>query len=248
LLQLKEKKSSINAFYDNFDRRIKKKQSILNHLSRLEEMSYSPLVSVSKKANLNFSYNEENRIRLDSSPSPSTARLHNRRPAPLNISCKPAIRLDYVYLNYVAKIPERWEINGVKIAISHLKNTNIKVHFSKLCSAAALNKIRNSKNKNFSCDVSCNYLFFDENDIKDGDSKFKDFPPIRSKENKQLLRDMLKIKSIKLVASHHASIPFSLKSLNNGSFLQSLSGINSLGYVLQTCWTVIKESESYEKW
>jgi Dihydroorotase and related cyclic amidohydrolases len=114
-----------------------------------------------------------------------------------------------------------------------LKSFNTKVHFTKISSAAALNKIRKSKIKMISADTASHYLCFSDHEIQQNCSEFKDFPPIRSNYNNQLLWDIIKLHGFYSVASHHASIPTSLKHLNGGSFSESLSGINSLGFVLQ---------------
>lgn len=55
-----------------------------------------------------------------------------------------------------------------------------------LSSAMAINKLKDLKasNNNISCSTCDYYLFFDSGFIADGDTRFKDSPPIRDNENK----------------------------------------------------------------
>jgi dihydroorotase-like cyclic amidohydrolase len=181
--------------------------------------------------------------------SPPNARLENRRPPTLMIAKTPPNKenktRDLSYTSYLVNYPDHWETNGVILILKALKHKSCKVHIANLSCAAAVNKVRHRKKKylNLSCDTCAHYLFFSDGYIPPGCTSFKDSPPIRSQKNKELLLDLLKLKGIDMISSHHASIPIDLKDLDGGDFKKALGGVNSLGFTMQAVWTLFKNSE-----
>jgi dihydroorotase-like cyclic amidohydrolase len=249
-LFLVNRRLSLNDAYDELDIKIKINQNSFIELSNAEENSYKESgVTVQEQRSRSRSHGGEIIQSSEESPASSfVGRLESRRPTGLKINIISPQADDTSYVNYLAKIPIEWENNGVKKIINLAKSWNTRVHFTKLCSAAALNKVSRAKHPQFSSDIASQYLYFNQKSVKDGDSQFKDFPPIRSEINSELLLEMLKAGRVNAIASHHASIPSDLKRLNSGSFIQSLSGISSLGFVLQAVWTKLFENESQENY
>lgn len=243
-----DRKGSCNSVYEELDKKIKKNQDDLVNLSLLEEMSYKMSgVTVTETRIRSSSCNDEIFVKNEESPNNSfNDRINTRRPSALNLQPVRAVREDTIYLNFLAKVPESWENNGVKLISSILSSTSLHVHFTKLSSASSINIIRKLNSKNFTCDTSSHHLFLADCQIPDCESNFKDFPPIRSTLNQEIMWQLLKLGDIQTIASHHASIPAGLKKMSGGSFLQSLSGVNSLGFSLQMIWTKVKEMEDGE--
>ena len=243
-----DRRGSCNSVYDELDKKIKQNQDDLVNLSILEEMSYkmSGVTSIENRIR-SSSLNDEIFEKNEESPTNSfSERINTRRPTPLNLQPINPVREDTKYLNFIAKIPESWENNGVKLVSSTLSSSSLQVHFTKLSSAASVNILRKQNNKNFTCDVSAHHLYMNDSQIQDSESTFKDFPPIRSALNQELLWQLLKLGDIHAVSSHHASIPAGLKKLGGGSFVQSLSGVNSLGFTLQMIWSKVKDLDDGE--
>ena len=56
-----------------------------------------------------------------------------------------------------------------------------KIHFSNVCSIQAIEKINKYKETyQVTCETSLPYLYFSENDVKPGDTRYKLNPPIRN--------------------------------------------------------------------
>ena len=239
------RRQSLNSIYDDLEEKIRQNQEDLSNLSQLEERSYSQSgVTLAEMRNRSNSCNDEIYQRNDESPAESfRERLNSRRPTPVVIKLIKPDREDIQYLPHVAKIPECWEVNGIKQILSAI---NQPIHFTKLSSAAAINYIRKLNDPNITCDVPVSHIYLNESLIKT--SQFKDFPPIRSENNQKLLWELFKLGDVQVAASHHASIPTSLKQMSGGSFLQSISGIQSLGLSLQMLWSRGMEFEAEENY
>lgn len=89
-------------------------------------------------------------------------------------------------------------------------------------------------------ETSPHYLYFTMDAVPDGDTRYKLLPPIRNKTNCNLLWELLKVKCIDLISSHHASVPTHLKFLDAGSFKRAVSGINGIGCSLSAVWTKLR--------
>ena len=243
-----ERRGSCNSAYDELEKKIKQNQNDLVNLSMLEEMSYKMSGETLIETRIrSSSLNDEIFEKKEESPTNSfSERINTRRPTPLNLQPISPARQDTKYLNFIAKIPESWENNGVKLISSTLSSSSLQVHFTKLSSAASVNILRKQENKNFTCDVSAHHLYMNDSQIPESESTFKDFPPIRSALNQEILWQLLKLGDVHAVSSHHASIPAGLKRMGGGSFIQSLSGVNSLGFTLQMIWSKVKDLDDGE--
>ena len=85
-------------------------------------------------------------------------------------------------------------MTGVNRIIQGLKLHPCKVHVTGVSSAKALNELRKAvfDFPSLTTEISTSHLFFSSKDIADGDTRFKDFPPIRDIGNCLLLWDLLK--------------------------------------------------------
>lgn len=251
--------------YEDLEKRINSLDSNIECLSMAEQFSYNKAGSTSYSTNtISSSYIKPvSKLNFNTCPKPSQippesstvsnfkSRTQAKRPTKLSISRAKSEKLsdkDRLYTNYIANIPDLWEVSGIKHVLHYLKTSSIKVHFSNLSSAKAIQtvwKYRRSHSCSISVETCPHYLYFSDRDIKEGDACFKDFPPIRSLANQSLLWEQLKMNEIDIISSRHATIPSSYKNIDQGSFKKALNGINCLGFSLQAVWTqLMKDSHN----
>ncbi len=85
------------------------------------------------------------------------------------------------------------------------------------------------------------YLYFNAEEIKDGQTQFKCAPPIREQQNNELLWRALKDGIIDFVATDHSPAPPEMKQLQTGDFTTAWGGIASLQFALPVLWTASKK-------
>jgi dihydroorotase-like cyclic amidohydrolase len=243
-LVFKSKKIPHNI-YNDLDSRIRASQQNIEDLCIAERSTYSYSGSTSfikidvpkKSASLSLLcvQTEEPGPPLLQSPS-SAGRVG--RPAPIQIKTeiKPDVSKEYTY--YLANYPEHWECNGIEKVLDCI-NSNYKIHFCSMSSAAAINKVRQARKKfqELTCEISIPNLYFTSASVLNGDTRFKNNPPIRNPGNCNLLWDLLKMKGVDCISSSHAFISTSHKI--TGNFQQALNGISSIGCTLQSVWHVL---------
>jgi len=81
------------------------------------------------------------------------------------------------------------------------------------------------------------YLRFAAEEIPDGATEFKCCPPIRERENRELLWAALSEGLIEMVVSDHSPCPPELKLREFGDFMRAWGGISSLQLRLPVMWT-----------
>lgn len=148
------------------------------------------------------------------------------------------------YMQHVNSFPEDWETAAIERILS--SKSDIKIHFSNVCSNKAVELINYHK-KSFTgitCETSLPYLYFNNQDVKPGDTRYKLDPPLRDEKNKNLLLDSLKLRLIDCISSYHQPVAPPEKFL--GDFQRAVNGISSMGFALQGLWTTLKTSISEE--
>jgi allantoinase len=85
------------------------------------------------------------------------------------------------------------------------------------------------------------YLFFNAEDIADGQTQFKCAPPIRERANNEQLWQALQSGLIDFVATDHSPAPPDLKQLASGDFATAWGGIASLQLALPVLWTAARQ-------
>ena len=251
-IHLKKRKNSIHDIYNDLDHRIKASQQNITDLCNAEQSLYSHSGSTSF-SNLDIA-RKSNSLQLipdfgssiEKPEEPNSALLYSKpvarkelfRPKPIQI--KPEVRPDATrdYKYHLANYPEHWEITGVE-KISEFLKPESKIHFQNISSAAALNRVRQIRNKfkKVTCEIPAVHLYFTSASVNNGDTRFKNTPPVRNQGNCNLLWDLIKMKGIDSISSQHACID-SFQKLT-GNFQQALNGISSLGCSLQSVWSVL---------
>jgi allantoinase len=127
--------------------------------------------------------------------------------------------------------------------ISLCEAYNCPVHIVHLSSSDAIGQIARAKVKGFPLTVETaqHYLYFNAEDIPDGQTPFKCAPPIREKENNNLLWEALQAGIIDFVATDHSPAPPELKHLQSGDLTKAWGGIISLQLALPVLWTAARK-------
>lgn len=215
--------------YTDLAARIRANEQDIEYLSHLEQQTYS------------YSGTPAQPTHIAPPLTATGARFNRLRPTPITVEKQyEDSDKEVLYMNYLANFPDHWETLGVKKVIQACAGLELKVHFCNLSAASAVNAILKRKGTNITCDTSAPYLGLTDADILKGDTRLKASPPIRNKRNCNLLWELLKVKAIDMITSHHCAVPPALKFLKEGSFKLAVCGISGLGYALQQVWTKIR--------
>ena len=146
------------------------------------------------------------------------------------------------YPNYLASRPKKWEDDAVALMIRLCEEFNCPVHIVHLSSANSIAPIAAAKARGLPLTVETgqHYLYFNAEDIADGQTQFKCAPPIREKANNDQLWAALQAGIIDFVATDHSPAPPDLKQLASGDFTTAWGGIASLQLALPVLWTAAR--------
>lgn len=146
------------------------------------------------------------------------------------------------YPNYLASRPKKWEDAAVAMMIRLCEEFDCPVHIVHLSSANSIAPIAAAKAKGLPLTVETgqHYLYFNAEDIADGQTQFKCAPPIREKANNDQLWAALQTGIIDFVATDHSPAPPDLKQLVSGDFTTAWGGIASLQLALPVLWTAAR--------
>ncbi|MEO6523659.1 MAG: allantoinase AllB [Mucilaginibacter sp.] len=147
------------------------------------------------------------------------------------------------YQDYLTSRPKYWEDNAIDLMIRLCEEFDCRVHIVHLSSSNSISAIAEAKKQRLPLTVETgeHYLYFNAEDIKDGQTQFKCAPPIREKTNNDLLWDALKQDVIDFVATDHSPAPPDLKQMQTGDFTKAWGGISSLQFALPVLWTAAKK-------
>ncbi len=143
------------------------------------------------------------------------------------------------YPNYLASRPPSWEEEAINLLIRLCAEYRCPVHIVHLSAASALSAIAEAKTQGLPLTVETgqHYLFFNAEEIADGQTQFKCAPPIRERANNEQLWQALQSGLIDFVATDHSPAPPDLKQLASGDFATAWGGIASLQLALPVLWT-----------
>ena len=147
-----------------------------------------------------------------------------------------------IYNNYLASRPKQWEDDAIALMIRLCEEFNCRVHIVHLSSADSIEQIADAKQRGLPLTVETaqHYLFFNAEEINEGQTQFKCAPPIREKANNERLWQALKDGIIDFVATDHSPAPPALKELASGDFMKAWGGISSIQFALPVLWTAAK--------
>lgn len=147
------------------------------------------------------------------------------------------------YKQYVASRPKQWEDDAIERMIQLCEEYNCRVHIVHLSSCNSIAAIAKAKAKGLPLTVETaqHYLFFNAEEIPDGNTAFKCAPPIREKANNDQLWQALNDGIIDFVATDHSPAPPALKEIETGDFTKAWGGIASIQFALPILWTAAKQ-------
>ncbi|OCX54448.1 allantoinase [Mucilaginibacter sp. PPCGB 2223] len=147
------------------------------------------------------------------------------------------------YQDYLSSRPKYWEDDAINLMIALCEEYRCRVHIVHLSSANSIAAIAKAKQKGLPLTVETgqHYLFFNAEDIADGQTQFKCAPPVREKQNNDQLWQALKDGIIDFVATDHSPAPPDLKQIGTGDFKKAWGGIASLQFALPVLWTAAKQ-------
>ncbi len=157
--------------------------------------------------------------------------------APLDASTPPARVARY--RDYCASRPPAAETRAIEAMIECGRRTGCAVHIVHLAAAEALPLLAAARASGLALTVeTCpHYLCLDQDQIADGDTRFKCAPPIRDAANRDGLWHGLAAGTIDIVASDHSPCPPAMKRLGDGDFARAWGGISSLELGLPLTWS-----------
>ncbi|HKO80665.1 MAG TPA: allantoinase AllB [Chitinophagaceae bacterium] len=143
------------------------------------------------------------------------------------------------YMDYLSSRPRSWEDDAIALMIRLCEEFNCRTHIVHLSSADSIEQIVKAKQKGLPLTVETgqHYLYFNSENIKDGQTQFKCAPPIREKANNGKLWQALKEGVIDFVATDHSPSPPALKEIESGDFIKAWGGISSIQFALPALWT-----------
>ncbi|MBL0131376.1 MAG: allantoinase AllB [Chitinophagaceae bacterium] len=147
------------------------------------------------------------------------------------------------YQDYLLSRPKKWEDDAIALMIRLCEEFNCKTHIVHLSSADSIEQIEKAKQRGLPLTVETaqHYLFFNAEEIKDGQTEYKCAPPIREKTNQDKLWQALKAGIIDFVATDHSPAPSVLKEIESGDFGKAWGGISSIQFALPVLWTAAKK-------
>ncbi|MVT10684.1 allantoinase AllB [Chitinophaga tropicalis] len=193
---------------------------------------------------------------IDDFPNVTAADLEKVMPLiaahglPLLVHCeitppgyRPSVTDHRSYAEYLGSRPREWEHAAIALMIRLCKKYNCRVHIVHLSSADALEQIAAAKERGLPLTVETaqHYLYFNAEDIPDGQTAFKCAPPIRERANNQRLWEALRSGLIDFVATDHSPAPPAMKQQESGNFSTAWGGIASLQLALPVLWSAARK-------
>jgi allantoinase len=178
--------------------------------------------------------------------------VHAELPGPIEAALKEiASQPSNKYATWLASRPREAEDEAIALVVRLAREFGAHVHIVHLSSSDSLARLRRAKSQGWrgSVETCPHYLVFASEEIPDGATEFKCAPPIRERENRELLWEALRDGTIDLIVSDHSPCPLRMKATpfylfpfpsrlgDTGDFLRAWGGIASLQLGLPAVWT-----------
>jgi allantoinase len=167
--------------------------------------------------------------------------VHAEMPAPIEeaIAKVPKSASARRYATWLASRPRVTENEAIELLLHLAREFKARIHVVHLSSSDAVPGLQKAKSEGLAVSVeTCpHYLTFVAEEIADGATEFKCAPPVRERENRDLLWAALADGTIDLIATDHSPCPPSMKLNDDGDFLRAWGGIPGLQLSLPAVWT-----------
>lgn len=161
--------------------------------------------------------------------------VHAELPGPIKAEGVPPKN----YQTFLASRPPAAENEAVAMMIRLGREFGTRLHIVHLSSAEAIPLLRTAQSEGvkITAETCPHYLHFAAEEIADGATEFKCCPPIRERDNRELLWEGLAEGTIEMIVSDHSPCPGEMKLRETGDFMKAWGGIGSLQLRLPVVWT-----------
>jgi len=145
------------------------------------------------------------------------------------------------YSTYLDSRPDAAEVEAIELLIQLADEFETPIHIVHLSSAKALPLLAKARSQGvpITVETCVHYLWFAAEEIPDGATEFKCAPPIRGKDNREVLWKALDEGLIDMVTTDHSPCPPAMKRREEGRWDLAWGGIASLGLALPVMWTAL---------
>lgn len=153
------------------------------------------------------------------------------------------------YKHYLESRPKKWENDAIDMMIGLCRKHNCPTHIVHVSSAEALGSIAKAKKEGLplTAETCAHYLYFNAENIPDENCLYKCAPPIREKENNDLLKSALKNGVLDFITTDHSPAPPDIKELKTGNLQKAWGGIAGIQFLMQSSWTAMRTQISLEE-
>ena len=155
------------------------------------------------------------------------------------------------FATFLATRPRQFEQRAHQALVEILDKTpGLHVHIVHLSDATSLGYIAMQQERlganRLTVETCPHYLLLAAEDIPEGDTRFKCFPPIREGWNRGLLFEGLLNGTISTVASDHSPCDFPMRQTESGDFFKAWAGLTALQYSLPATWAAVAQGGLFE--
>jgi len=146
------------------------------------------------------------------------------------------------YQAYLKSRPKSWEDEAIQLMISLCEEFETPIHIVHLSSSNSIEALAKAKKTGLpiSTETCPHYLFFNAEEIPDGQTQYKCAPPIRERANNDKLWQAAKEGLFSFIVSDHSPALPEIKELDSGNLKKAWGGIAGLQFNLPVFWTKAK--------
>lgn len=147
------------------------------------------------------------------------------------------------FRSFVENRPAKWETDAVKLLIDLSKEYSCHVHIVHVAARESIALISQAKKDGIiiTAETCPHYLYFSSENIPDNETIYKCTPPIRNKNNQEMLWEGIESGVLDMIVSDHSPCTPDLKETESCNFEKAWGGISGLQFSLPVVWTEAKK-------